>query len=318
MEASATSPTQTNFRIRAADGLELFAYRWLPTGTLRGAVQIAHGLAEHAGRYARLAESLTGAGYAVYAHDQRGHGHTATSPEQLGFFARKDGWQKCTDDLRQVNRFIAAEQPGVPIILLGHSMGSTMAAQYISQSGTALAGVVLSGASGRPSPLALAGRVITRLERLRLGPTGRSALVNALTFRDFNRRFAPNRTAFDWLSRDAAEVDNYVADPLCGFNACVQLWIDLLDGWAHAMSPASYNSIPKDLPVLVISGRRDPVSAGCRQIVPMIAAWRKAGLKRIDTRFYPEARHEIFNETNREEVTRDLLDWMEKLQTGPH
>ncbi len=313
MKASATPPPQTTCRIRAADGLELFTYRWLPAGSPRGVVQIAHGLAEHAGRYARLAESLTGAGYAVYAHDHRGHGRTADSPEQLGFFARESGWQKCIDDLWQVNHTVAAEQPGVPIILIGHSMGSTMAARFISQQGTTLAGVVLSGASGQPTPLALAGRLITRLERLRLGATGRSALVNALTFRDFNRRFAPNRTGFDWLSRDPAEVDKYVADPLCGFNACVQLWIDLLDGWVEAMSPASYARIPKDLPVLLISGRRDPVSGGCRQIEPMIAAWRKAGMNRIDNKFYPEARHELFNETNREEVTRDLLNWMEKL-----
>jgi alpha-beta hydrolase superfamily lysophospholipase len=315
METPVAESPPCTFRLRTRDGVELFVYRWLPAGQARGVVQIAHGLAEHAGRYSRLAAALNSTGYAVYAHDHRGHGRTAESLQQLGFFAAEGGWRKCLDDLWQVNRTIAAEQPSLPIVLLGHSMGSTMAAQFIADHGDSLAGVVLSGASGKPTLLALVGRLITRIERLRLGRAGHSRLVHSLTFAEFNKRFAPARTEFDWLSRDTDEVDKYVADPLCGFNASVQLWIDLLDGWVKAMSPASYSRIPGGLPVLVISGGRDPVSAGCRQIDPMISAWRKAGLQRLEYKFYPEARHEIFNESNREEVTRDVLNWLEKLET---
>jgi len=161
----------------AEDGVELFVYRWTPNGPPRAAVQIAHGLAEHGGRYARLAEALTGAGYAVYADDHRGHGRTAKTPEDLGFFAPQDGWAKCAADLWQVNRRIAADYPGTPIVFLGHSMGSFLGQDFIAQHGDALAGVVLSGSNGKPPAIAVLGKLIARLERLRIGRRGRSTDV---------------------------------------------------------------------------------------------------------------------------------------------
>lgn len=312
MQAPVTSAKFSTFRIPAPDGVELFVYRWLPAGTPRAVVQIAHGLAEHAGRYSHLADSLTRAGYAVYANDHRGHGHTAQSVEELGSFGGSDGWNKCVDDLRLANRLIASEQPGTRIALLGHSMGSSLALSFLCKYSGAISGAVLSGASGQPTFPAHAGRLITRLEKLRLGRHGRSPLVHKLTFGEFNKRFAPERTGFDWLSRDPDEVDKYVADPLCGFHSSVQLWIDLLDGWVKAMSRGR-TLIPKNLPILVISGRRDPVSAGCRQIQAMLKAWSDAGLNNVEHKFYPEARHELFNEINREEVTQDLLEWLGKV-----
>lgn len=303
----------STFTLATADGTDLFVYRWLPAGQPRAVVQIAHGLAEHAGRYARLAEALTGAGYAVYANDHRGHGRTAKSADELGWFAEDDGWQKCVDDLWQVNRHIAATHPSLPIVVLGHSMGSTLAEQLMGDHGDALAGVVLSGANGKPTALAKVGGVITRAERVRLGPRGRSKLVQSLTFDAFNKKFAPARTVFDWLSRDAAEVDKYVADPLCGFPATVQLWIDLLEGWNAVSQPAHRESVPKALPLYVIAGGRDPVSGNTRQLGPWLAEYKAAGVANLTHRFYPDARHELFNETNRDEVTRELIEWLGKL-----
>lgn len=302
------------FILPASGGVELFVYRWLPPGPCKAVVQIAHGLAEHAGRYARLAESLTAAGYGVYANDHRGHGRTCknTTEDPLGFFAERDGWRLCVQDLWVVNRRIAAEHPGIPIVLLGHSMGSALAEQFMGEHGDALAGVVLSGPNGNPTALAAIGRFVLRLERLRLGPHGKSKLANSLTFGAFNKGFAPARTAFDWLSRDPAEVDQYVADPLCGFPATIQLWIDLLHGWAASSRSSHRSRIPKSLPIYTIAGDRDPVGANTKQLVPMLAAYRAAGLQNIQHKFYPEARHELFNETNREEVTRDLIAWLAK------
>lgn len=302
--------TQTgNFIISAEDGARIFVHCWLPAAP-KAAVQIVHGLAEHAGRYRRLAEALNAAGYAVYAGDLRGHGRTATDPGELGLLAERGGWRKCLDDLWRVNRRMAQDHPGVPVFLAGHSMGSTLAMQFISEHGEAIAGAALSGASGKPTALASAGRLITRLERLRLGRRGRSKLVQSLSFDAFNKRFEPARTRFDWLSRDPAEVDKYVADPLCGFPASVQLWIDLLDGWTRAASAESYRRIPKNLPIYFISGTHDPVSAGTLMLELLLKEWRAAGLN-VEHRFYPEARHELFNETNREEVTRGLVEWLE-------
>lgn len=306
-----------SFVLSAADGVPLQIYCWKSEAPPKAAVQIVHGLAEHAGRYARLAAALTNAGYAVYAGDHRGHGQTAGGVDDLGFFAKGDGWRKCLDDLWLLHRRIAADHPGLPILMLGHSMGSLMAQQFMSEHGDALAGVVLSGSDGKPSILASMGRLVARLERLRLGPRGRSALIHALAFEAFNKPFEPARTRFDWLSRDPEEVDHYIHDPLCGFVATVQLWIDLLDGWAILNKPGRLAGIPKSLPICVIAGMRDPVSANTKGLEKLLAAYRRAGLERVTHHFYPNARHELFNETNRDEVTRDLIAWLNGVVDPP-
>jgi alpha-beta hydrolase superfamily lysophospholipase len=301
----------SNFTMAAPDAAAIFVHRWLPDSEPKAVVQIAHGLAEHAARYARLAGALTTVGYAVYANDHRGHGRSAQSPEDLGFFAERDGWRKCLGDLWQLNRRITADHPGVPIVLLGHSMGSFMAQHFISDHGETLAGAVLSGSGGKPNALGVAGRFIARLERLRLGPRGRSALLTAFSFGAFNKPFAPARTPADWLSRDPAEVDKYVADPLCGFAATTQLWIDMLDALGEITSAQRQARIPKRLPIYVIAGTRDAVSNNTKSLEQLLTAYRAAGLERVTHRFYPEARHELFNEINRDEITRDLISWLE-------
>ncbi|HYX53946.1 MAG TPA: alpha/beta hydrolase [Candidatus Limnocylindrales bacterium] len=304
---------ESTFLITGADGVEIFVYRWQTEATPIGVVQIAHGMAEHAARYARLAEKLNEDGYAVYASDLRGHGRTAKNPEDLGFFGVKNGWRLCAEDLWRVNRRIAEENPRLPIILLGHSMGALLARQLMRNHGQSFAAVVLSGSNGQPTPMALAGRAITRAEKLRLGARGKSKLIQSLTFDTFNKRFEPARTRFDWLSRDPAEVNKYVADPLCGFNPSVQLWIDMLDAWAAIAGDDRVSGAPRDLPIYVISGERDPVSAGTKMLTPMLEQYRKSGLTRVEHKFYPEARHELLNETNREEVTKELLEWMNRV-----
>jgi alpha-beta hydrolase superfamily lysophospholipase len=317
MAVETTMSTPSTFTLTTTGGVDLFVYSWLPVKRPKAVVQIAHGLAEHAGRYARLADALNSAGYAVYANDHRGHGRTVKSADDLGFFAETEGWRKCVDDLWHLNRHVAASHPGLPVFLLGHSMGSTLAEQFMGEHGDVLAGVVLSGANGNPTLLARLGGAVTRAERLRLGSRGRSKLVQSLTFDAFNKKFAPARTAFDWLSRDPAEVDKYVADPLCGFSATVQLWIDLLDGWTAVSRPAHRKRVPKTLPLYLIAGGSDPVSGGTRQLEPWIAEYRAAGHANLIHRFYAEARHELFHETNRDKVAADLIAWLEQVVAVP-
>jgi alpha-beta hydrolase superfamily lysophospholipase len=298
----------STFTLTTPDGVSLFVYRWLPDGPPKAVVQIAHGLAEHAARYARVAEALTRAGYAVYADDHRGHGRTARTPAELGLFAERGGWTKCIDDLWLLNRRIATDHPGVPIVLLGHSLGSFMAQYLSSEHGDALAGAVLSASNGKPPPIAPIGLVLARLERLRLGQRGHSPLMQALFFGAFNKPFKPARTAFDWLSRDPAEVDKYIADPLCGFESTVQLYIDLLEGLRETAKPSRQARIPKDLPIYIFNGSRDPVSDNIGQL---IEAYRAAGIRQVVHKVYPDARHETLNETNRDAVTRDLIAWLD-------
>ena len=297
----------SEFEFRANDGQSLLARRWLPDAPPRAVVQIAHGLAEHSGRYARLAAALNAAGYAVYANDHRGQGRK-TAPADLGHFADEGGWDKVVGDLWSFNRLIAAEQPGARIIFLGHSLGSFLGRSFIAKHSDALAGVALSGSNGKPPMIATLGRAIARAERLRLGKRGKSELIFKMWFGDFNKPFHPARTPFDWLSRDVKEVDAYVADPFCGFPFTTQLAIDVLDALPSVTGPESLAPIRKDLALYVFSGERDPVGANIQGLIQDL---KTAGFTRLTTRIYPGARHETLNETNRDEVTRDLVAWLD-------
>jgi alpha-beta hydrolase superfamily lysophospholipase len=298
----------STFTLAASGGVSLFVYRWLPEAPPKAIVQIAHGLAEHAGRYARAAEELCRAGYAVYANDHRGHGRTARTPTELGLFAERNGWTKCVEDLWLLNRRIASEHPGVPIVLMGHSLGSFMTQYFISEHGETLAAAVLSGSNGKPPPIAAVGLLLARLERLRLGQRGHSPLMKALFFGAFNKPFEPARTLFDWLSRDNAEVDKYIADPLCGFESTVQLYIDVLEALRETTKPSRQARIPKTLPIYIFNGSRDPVSDNIGQLLD---AYRTAGLTQVVHKTYADGRHESLNETNRDLVTRDLIAWLD-------
>jgi alpha-beta hydrolase superfamily lysophospholipase len=303
------------FTFKADDGKELFVYRWRPEGAPRAVVHIAHGMAEHAARYERLAEALTAAGYVVYANDHRGHGKTAQTDAELGFFARSDGFRRVMRDIEQLVELEKQENPGLPVVLFGHSMGSFLAQALMIERGQDFRAVVLSGSSGKPSALASVGKVVARVERARLGERGKSPFLDKMSFDRFNAAFKPARTGFDWLSRDQAEVDKYIADPRCGFACAASLWVDLLAALSEINTPERQSRVPKDLPVYIFAGSRDPVGENTQSLDQLIGAYRRAGLRSVTHRFYPGGRHEMLNETNRDEVTRDLIAWLDA-QTG--
>ncbi|MDH0622867.1 alpha/beta hydrolase [Pseudomonas chengduensis] len=298
------------FVINASDGTPLQVNHWYGDEPPRAAVMLAHGMAEHSLRYARLAEALVAAGFALYALDQRGHGATAERGT-LGHYADEDGWSKVVGDLSTLNHHIRQQHPHTPIFLFGHSMGSYIGMAYLLGHSCSLQGAVLSGSNYQPVALYRAARLIAGFERWRLGPKGRSKVIDFLSFGSFNKAFKPNRTAFDWLSRDPAEVDKYVTDPLCGFVCTTQLWCDLLDGLQHITPPSNLAQIDADLPLLVIGGSRDPVSDG-KRLGDLAGALREAGVRDVQLKIYPEARHELLNESNRDEVTAHLIDWLQQ------
>ncbi|WP_448649873.1 lysophospholipase [Pseudomonas fluorescens] len=303
----------STFWLTANDRSRLYVNQWLPDGPAKAMIMLSHGMAEHSGRYARLAEALCAAGYGLYALDQRGHGRTADEGT-LGLYAEKDGWNKVVGDLASLNQHIGQQQPGLPIILLGHSMGSYIAQAYLLHHSASLNGAILSGSNFQPIALYRAAAVIARIERVRQGLRGRSALIDFLSFGSFNKAFKPNRTAFDWLSRDPNEVDHYINDPLCGFRCTNQLWVDLLGGLQQISKASNLAQIDPGLPILVIGGECDPVSEG-KRLKSLAHALREAGCQHLQLTLYPQARHEVFNETNRDEVTADVLAWLEQALT---
>lgn len=291
------------------DGTQVFVYSWAPDSAPRSVIHLVHGMAEHAGRYARLAEALNEEGFIVYAHDHRGHGKTA-SPADLGHMGDQDGWLHALGDLRALVLREKAAHPGLPFVLMGHSMGSFMVQELLFEMSGELDAAVLSGTNGKPTPIAAAGRVVARAERLRVGPRGHSKLLAALSFEAFNKSFKPNRTAFDWLSRDEAEVDKYVADPHCGFDCSTSTWVDLLDTLSRIAVPESQARIRKDLPIYVFGGTDDAMSERAKGVRQLLGAYTRAGLGDVTHKLYDGGRHETLNETNRDEVTRDLIAWL--------
>ncbi|MDP3859560.1 MAG: alpha/beta hydrolase [Stagnimonas sp.] len=292
------------------DGQTAWLRSWEPEQRPRGVVQIIHGMAEHGARYARLAHALNAKGFAVYAQDLPGHGHSAGSVAALGHFGTRGEWRLPLAAINGVRALIEQEQPGIPLFLLGHSMGSFLAQHYLVEHGEGLAGAILSASSATMGPLRGLGERLMRLEARLFGAGHRSALAEALTFKDFNRRFRPTRTGSDWLSRDPAEVDAYVADPYCGFRCSAGLWAELLRAGAVLTEPARLVRVPKNLPLLLIAGSADPVCQGGRGSHLLAKAYRDAGLEFVEIEVYPEARHELLNETCREQVTQDLLEWL--------
>jgi alpha-beta hydrolase superfamily lysophospholipase len=303
------------FWLTSTDAAPIYVNRWYPAQPPRAVLMVAHGMAEHSGRYGRFAEALVAAGIEVYAHDQRGHGKTAEHG-LLGQYAEQGGWNLVVGDLARLNHHIRQQHPQAPIFLLGHSMGSYIGQAYLMQHSCSLQGAILSGSNYQPAALYRIAELLARFERWRQGPAGRSALLEFATFGSFNKRFKPNRTEFDWLSRDPDEVDKYVGDPLCGFRCVNQLWIDLFGGLQQIAPLDNLAQIDSSLPLLVIGGACDPVSDGKRQ-ADLANALRAAGNSSVQLQLYPDARHEVLNESNRDEVTAYIIDWLQQALGQP-
>jgi alpha-beta hydrolase superfamily lysophospholipase len=302
-------------KLRANDGVELELHSWLPSGNVKGVVQIVHGLAEHGARYAHVAAKLNDAGYAVYADDHRGHGKTASDAD-VGHFSDDDGWNKVLGDLAMVNRHAREKHPGVPVAVVGHSMGSFFGQHLMFAHPELLDAVVLSGSNGAIGILGTAGSMVAALERARMGKRGKSKLLDAMGFGAYNNKFKPARTAFDWLSRDPAVVDKYVADDRCGHLCTAQLWSDLFYGLATIADAKNVAKVPKQMPIYIFSGSLDPVSNATKGLTKLIDAYKAAGLN-AEVRIYPEGRHEMMNETNKDEVIADLIKFLDRALSKP-
>lgn len=295
--------------LTTTDGHVMGYYRWLPVEVPRAVVQIAHGMGEHAARYDWTAVALTNAGFAVYAQDHRGHGTSAT-PETYGEMG-EDGWNRTVRDAAELTDSIRGAHPGLPLALVGHSMGAMLAQQYLYRFGGKLDAAALSGSPGFAGAFQLwLSHTIARFERWRLGFGAHSELLQNLLFGKSNEPFdGPGATGFEWLSRDEAQVRKYVDDPACGFVLRAGSLANLMAGAREARKKRSVAGIPAGLPVYVFSGSADPVHDEEKGLNRLLARYR-AHLSRVDYRLYPDGRHEMLNETNRDEVVADLIRWL--------
>ena len=294
-----------------APGRTLHAFYCEPDGPVRAVVQLSHGMVEFIDRYKPLAESLAAQGIAVIGNDHLGHGGSIRTKADYGYFAQPDGNRAVLDDLHRMTRLAKQRWPGVPYFLLGHSMGSFYARQYLCEWGGELDGAIILGTGFQPKALVRLAKGICRVQAALFGWQHRSKLVERLSFAGYNNGLE-GRTTHDWLNRDAAEVDKYLADERCTFTFTVNAYYSMFSGILRLHDPAFVAQVPKDLPLLFLAGDADPVGERGKGVERAVQSLRDAGVQNIEVKFYPGARHELLVETNRREVFADIADWIEK------
>lgn len=306
-------PFDKQTRLASPTGADLNLYVKHAGENPRGVVQINHGLAEHAARYARFADFLGPRGFHVYAHDHRGHGATRAPDAPLGRFADVDGVGKVINDVGAVHDLIAAEHPGLPVIIFGHSLGASVALNFVLRhSGRVHAAAIWNGnfSQGLLGQLALG---ILGWERMRLGSDVPSRLLPRLTFQAWGKAVPNHRTLFDWLSRDPAEVDKYIADPLCGWDASVSMWRDVVNMALHGGKDSSFASVRRDLFVNLVGGEKDPASDYGMAVLHLARRMRAMGFSNLVSKVYADTRHESLNEVNRDTVMEHFATWADSV-----
>ncbi len=309
---------EANYQIMS-DGVSLAIYKWLPKTKPIAFIHIVHGMAEHALRYTEFAEEACKLGFGVYASDHRGHGKTAatgipnsTDKGLLGFLAEKDGFFRVVEDQKEINSEIQKHYPNIPIIIFGHSFGSFITQRYIEQYSDTVSACILSGSSG-PNPIVGIGTVLANLVTVFTGRKKYSKLLNALSFGSYNKGVKNPKTNFDWLSRDENEVKKYIEDELCGFICTSGFYQDLMKGLKTIHRKSEIAKISNNLPILIASGDRDPVSSYGKTVKALCQIYKNKGIKSVELKLYNGARHELLNEINKAEVKADIFNWIKKI-----
>lgn len=300
-----------SFEFKSGDGQDIFVYKWSPKYIeVKGILQIAHGMAETAERYENFARLLTEEGYIVYANDHRGHGKTAGAVENLGYLG-PDGFNWLVEDMHQLTKIIKKENPSIPLFLLGHSMGSFAAQKYIMLYAYEIEGLILSGSNGRQGLALYIGALLAKIEMKIHGPKSQSKTLDKLLFGNFNKKFQPNRTKFDWLSRDEVQIDKYIKDPYCGTVFTTEFFYDFINGLKEIEKRENFQFIPKDLPIYIFSGDKDPVGGFGKGVKNLITRYEDHGVEDLEYKIYEDGRHEMLNEVNRDQVMKDIINWID-------
>lgn len=302
--------------LQTPDSLQLTYGLWEPATTPQAAILLAHGMAEHPGRYEELGNYLAERGYIVYAPAHRGHGATGHLMGKMGYFAPRQGWNCVLDDLSQIHQQICTQHPSLPIFGIGHSMGSFLMRCYIQNPHAPLQGVVLCGTAGPADIQIRFFSFLTRLLLLVSPPDRVIRWVNALGNRQTSHFIKNPRTPSDWISTDETKVDSYFADPDCGFPCTISFWRDLLSGWKQFSDPQKNRALDRNLPLLFLSGTQDPVGKFGKGVLQSGIFYQNLGMQSIEVRLYGGLRHALFEEQKRQEIFHFVYDWLEKRRTA--
>lgn len=304
-------PSFQDFYFQSSTGrTSIHALKCVPDGNPRAVVQIAHGIAEHIDRYRPFMEFLADNGFVVAGNDHLGHGKSIRVPEEQGFFAEKDGWWRVVDDMDKLHDIMSNEYPELPYVLFGHSMGSFLTRTYLIKHPDKYDGVILSGTGHQSQALVLGGNAAASVMAKLSGAMGDGAKLDSLAFGTYLNKIENPRTKFDWLSRDTEQVDKYIADPLCGFVGKIGLYRDMMQGIKFITDKKNIAQMNKEKPVYFMSGDGDPVGDYGKGVERAYKAFCDAGLHDVFMRLYPGGRHEMLNETNKEQVYQDILSWL--------
>ena len=299
-------------KFRSSDGkTDIHVLQWIPEGEVCGVIQIAHGMCEFAERYDGFAAFLAEHGYVVCANDHLGHGKSVTDEQQLGFFREKGGDGALIADMRRLHIIMKKRYPEAPYFMLGHSMGSFLARQYMEKYGAELAGVIVLGTGSYPRAVIKFGKSLCRCRGVMKNWHYRSRLIENMAKGSYNKAFEPVRTPYDWLSRDESIVDRFASEPLDTFAFTVNGYYSMFTAIEKAQNRKLIAGIPKDLPILLASGTMDPVGSFTKGVKTAYEDMKKAGISDVQLRFFEGDRHEILNEVDREEVYQYLLDWLD-------
>ncbi|MHB0754062.1 alpha/beta hydrolase [Polaribacter sp. M15] len=294
------------------DGEEIFYYNWKikESQEIKGIVQISHGVGEHAGRYKSIAKKLRKHGYEVYANDHRIHGKSAKSHDHLGFYDGEDYFTDAILDMRKLTEIIKNEHPNKKIILFGHSMGSLLSREYITEHREDFEALILSGTASFMKGLGSFGMMSAKFLSKLNGKHRSNELLKNLFFNQFNKKFKPNRTKVDWISSDEKQVDKFEADPLRIEDFSLSVFLDILKGSKKISKPETFEQTPKELSIYIFSGDHDPVGEMGKGVKKVAKNYINAGVQDVTLKLYRGGRHEMLNEVNKKEVQEDLLNWL--------
>lgn len=305
---------QHEFAFPSSDGkTDLHAVDWVPDSPVRAVLQISHGVSEYILRYQALASFLTERGIAVAGHDHLGHGTSVSPGAPRLYFGPRGSWDLVEADLFARHQLVRQNFPDVPVFLMGHSMGSFLARTYLIRYPGTVDGAILMGTGHMIRPMVSAGLALAAVYGRQTGWDKPNGIVNRLSFGSYNAIFAPNRTGFDWLSAYEPNVDAYMADPLCGGNASIGLFREMLRGIRFLTDPKNIRKMNHNTPILFVSGEMDPVGECGKGVRRAFDAFQKAGMRSVELKLYPGLRHEILNEApeDRMKVYDDIAAWLE-------